>query len=538
MRRYAIYAILAMLAALVPSVQGTAAASTVAGSGVVSGRLTATGPGALAGICVEAAPVGGGAAVTGITNHNGEYTLTVPAGSYTVSFDECAPVSDRFVGQYWPDASTVAGATVVTVVAAHAVANVNATLVQTGAISGRVVDVSGHPLDDVCVTVTSVGEFGLAGRATTGTTGYYAVSGLAPGDYAVDFATCQTTSPPLQSVYYPGNSYIFVSTNPGAVVVVQAGKTTSGIGVNLLVGGAIAGVVSSAVSGAGASGICVSASSADWPLGNGGMVTASSTGYYLMTGLLPGHYDLYFNECDGNGPLVGQWSGGVSSQAQATAVPVTNVHRSTFNQALPLGGAISGTVTSQAGVPLPDICVWPTPAGGPWIQSTSSTGYYRIGGLPQGSVQVEFSDCSGAGPYATQWYAGQPTAATAQPVPVEPGETTTGVDATMQLGGSISGSVTGPDGVVNGVLVTAFLPSGRPVATGVVSAGTYTLSNVPPGTYEVEFQSPRSFGNQPRYVTQWWKGASSQASATPVELSAGGSATGINATLVVQTAPA
>src|SRR5207302_1023451 len=65
--------------------------------------------------------------------------------------------------------------------------------------------------------------------------------------------------------------------------------------------------------------------------------------------------------------------------------------------------------------------------------ATSVTGTYRVAGLATGQYDVQFQDCSRRG-YAAQWYNGKPDRASADPVAVTQGLTTSSIDARLAGG--------------------------------------------------------------------------------------------------------
>ena len=105
-------------------------------------------------------------------------------------------------------------------------------------------------------------------------------------------------------------------------------------------------------------------------------------------------------------------------------------------------GLISGTVTEEgSGDPLPDICViaQDVAIGGDY---TDALGQYSIV-VPQGTYSVEFRDClSSPTVYVSEWYNNKPDFASADPVSVTAGSTTSGINAVLAVGGSILGTVT------------------------------------------------------------------------------------------------
>jgi hypothetical protein len=60
------------------------------------------------------------------------------------------------------------------------------------------------------------------------------------------------------------------------------------------------------------------------------------------------------------------------------------------------------------------------------------------------------------------------------------------------------------------------------------ASGTYTLADLQPGTYKVKFTVGCGDSG---FKTQWWKNASSAASATVITVGAGATVTGIDAAL-------
>lgn len=108
--------------------------------------------------------------------------------------------------------------------------------------------------------------------------------------------------------------------------------------------------------------------------------------------------------------------------------------------------------------------------------------------------------------------------------------TATGVDATLASDGQISGTVTGPaHAQLTGVCVTAAgLSAGSTPVIAVTRGGGYSIIDLTPGRYRVEFSSGCGASG---YATQWWKNASSKSRATIITVPANTVKTGINAVL-------
>ena len=107
------------------------------------------------------------------------------------------------------------------------------------------------------------------------------------------------------------------------------------------------------------------------------------------------------------------------------------------------------------------------------------------------------------------------------------GQTASGINFAMQIGGEITGTVTAAatQAAVPGVSVTVSTADGTTVdTTSTGEAGTYTLAGLAPGSYVVSFVSPK-------YVSQYYSGAASSASATQVVVAADANTANVNAAL-------
>src|SRR4029079_5991074 len=116
-------------------------------------------------------------------------------------------------------------------------------------------------------------------------------------------------------------------------------------------------------------------------------------------------------------------------------------------------------------------------------------GDYSLGGLPTRDLRIHFRDCQN-GPYADEWYDEQGNPDSAMPVVLAEGETRTGINAQLDPGIAVSGTVTDADGnPISGISVNV-----NPVDQGsnawgqTDSDGHYTTSVLPAGSYRVQFQ--------------------------------------------------
>jgi hypothetical protein len=487
------------------------AAATIAG--------TVHGPGgiALPGICVDANVVNGSSFdwIAGtVTDGSGEYTLgQLPATDVRVHFRDCS--SGPYLDQ-WYDAQDSNTSTPVVLAAGDDRTGIDADLVAGVVISGHVRDIDGNPIAGIAVNVNPTGN-GASTSAQTDAAGAYQTGGVAPGPYRVQFRDTRTPAVWASQFWngHPSQSTAKVLNVPGT------GPVVSGVNARLVQGATVTGTVT-----AGAvpvQDICVSveiptASGSDWVDG----ATTGADGTYTIGGLPSTSAVVRFQDCNDVGPYVQQFWSGVPGLGTATPLSlVAGVTSSGIDAQLALAGRISGTVTNASGAPLRGICVQATTktfVGG--LSHTDTSGKYAIDISRAGQYRVQFVDCRATPKYAGQWWNQKVAAKDAQTVAVVAGQKVKHIDATLARGttGSISGRVVNLHGVaMHGACVVAFLPS-QYALFGLVSAtGTYTVPNVPSGSYALAFldcppnhdpdvvvQNPESAAST--YVAAWWKG--------------------------------
>ena len=116
-------------------------------------------------------------------------------------------------------------------------------------------------------------------------------------------------------------------------------------------------------------------------------------------------------------------------------------------------------------------------------------GSYTVEGLRTGTYRVRFRTFGDG--YLQEYYQDKDTIETANDIPVVQGGTAT-ANATLDLGGQISGTVTGPSGAVTGATVTLYVPS-RFSSSGwswgdsatTTAGGAYSFIGLAPGPYRV-----------------------------------------------------
>ncbi|MDR2985702.1 MAG: carboxypeptidase regulatory-like domain-containing protein, partial [Nocardiopsaceae bacterium] len=252
-------------------------------------------------------------------------------------------------------------------------------------------------------------------------------------------------------------------------------------------------------------------------------------GNYRITGLGTGRYQIQFDsDCGAGGKYVGR----TFSRLVGVTAGQTTANINTF---LVRAAEISGTVTAaKNGTPVAGVCVFPLPQftgqGFAVIDAigvpSGPDGAYTITGLPPGKYAVKFSGgCGSKGSYAPQNYNNEAVPAVADTVTLTAGQHATGINAAMQPGGTITGTLTSQaGGPLNGMCVFAtsapdagglgngldgLIEGGAGgifsdvVATG--TSGTYRIANLVPGSYEISFASGCGFKLGPVvYASQWF----------------------------------
>ncbi|MGB0388420.1 MAG: MSCRAMM family protein, partial [Ardenticatenaceae bacterium] len=209
------------------------------------------------------------------------------------------------------------------------------------------------------------------------------------------------------------------------------------------------------------------------------------------------------------------------------------------------GGHITGTVTDSNGTPLPNIDVnvyqyneeidsWRLIADNDNDNDSDASGQYDVGGLNTGWYRVRFDDDQGQ--YATEYYNNAPDLESATNVAVRAGLTTTGIDASLEDAGHITGTVSDE--------------SGNPLADIRVSVsqyneelddwqwryfhdtdseGQYDVGSLNTGTYRLRF-----YDFEGQYATQYYDNALDIESATDIAVTVGQVTTGIDASLTLR----
>lgn len=387
-----------------------------------------------------------------------------------------------------------------------------------GAIQGTVTDDgSGAPLAGVTVTAWSW-DSDVRNSALTDASGGYTILGMPDGTYQVSFDDYATAH--IGEIY---NNVPRAWIDDGHPVTVTGASTVTGIDAALAQGSAIEGRVVNAA-GEPIADVCVYVWSTESD--DSGQVCTGVDGHYRTTGVAAGTYNVEFNANDT--PYLSAYYGG----GAYPGTPVTTVLGQDtlgIDATLARGATIAGTVTDNAtGAPLEG--VWVTASTGDDSTSvrTDAEGHYRTGGLRTGEALVSFWDPSGRG-YLEAVYTLPSTAPEPTPVAVVVGQDVTGIDIGLQLGGSISGRITGTTGEpVVGACVRISISGDEwsPWFGCTDASGDYRVVGLDTGDFAAQVE-----GMDSGYLDAWYLDKPDRESATPIPVTVGQETSAVNQTL-------
>ncbi len=496
------------------------------GGGSISGRVVAPGLVPLQGICVG---VPGGAST--VTDSSGVYSLTgLAAGSYVVQYSDCN-ASPAYVTQWYLGRTDQGSADPVNVVDLVDTPLSDVSMTAGVSVTGTITDSGGNPIPNVNVNVNSNGS-GPSGYAQTAPDGTYATAPIAPGSYKVQFSP---TDPTFAAEYW--NNQVTWNTADSLVLDTAAGPVHGGVDAQLATAATIQGTVTDA-GGTPLSSVCVDANISNGN-GNGwsginGTQTAGD-GTYTLGGLPPTDVRIHFRDCS-SGPHIDQWYSGQADFNSSTPLVLTaGAVQTGVDAHLATGIEVSGTVTDSGGNPIPNVSVNVNPTGSgssAWAQ-TDPSGHYTTNALPPGTYEVQFQ---GTPSFAGQYWSGKLTRIDSDTLTLSSGDGPVhgGIDATLAVGASVAGRVTGPTGLpVGNICVSAAVDSSDGGVEGIAgtstaSDGTYTITGLPATNVKVVFRDCNAVGP---YVQEWWKNQATSSTANAIVLAPGDARTGVNAQL-------
>jgi Carboxypeptidase regulatory-like domain len=521
----------------------TTTAQTAAKAGALAGTVLGPAGVPLAGICVTATGTGTRQATR--TDAAGQYAFTgLTPGYFSLGYSACASPGS-YASEAFPagpvdvtsaeptrlDPVALTPATAAQAIGteqAYARAN-TAAAKPSRAITGTVRSAAGKPLSGICVVASAKVRFRKAPKELPFTIGF--VSRTAKnGTYAIDnFPPNFQLTPVSWHLLFEvgcGNAGNYApqwwrakASDALATTLLAKphGGTLTSINATLTEGAIVTGVIhADNGSGAGLSGVCVTADGRGRQAGVSIRTRTGRGGRYTLRGLGTGSYRLQLAACSAGNYL------GKSTRWTATRVRTTT----TVSSFLLPGATVTGTVTSTAaGAPaVGGICVTLSSSRG-FIDDfamTSSTGRYTFTRLRRDTYFVGFSGgCRNKGSYAPQYYStssasGTTSVGAASGIVLATGQSYT-ASTIMLPGGTLKGTTTTSSGAaIKRICVSAVEATETGIvaggagplivspfdASGTISGktGHYDIENMVPGRYEIAFQDCAGTS----YAGQWY----------------------------------
>lgn len=282
-----------------------------------------------------------------------------------------------------------------------------------------------------------------------------------------------------------------------------------------------------------------------------------SDGTYELTGISQGEHNVQFWPY-GEPAYLYQYYDGAAEYAEADPIFVTAGGLTpNVDAVLEEGATIEGTVTAAAtGLPAPEVDVWAESVDGFEEQvDTDASGMYKVEGLPAGEYRVHFYPEETELDVLGQNYPAGALWEEASTFVVLPKEHVTGIDAALAPGGRILGMVrSAADGSPLSGVEVCLLEVERDRLSACLTtgaSGAYEIYGLWSAHWKVVFSPALRdlYGDEfaefveeeetpaelapwnDAYPTQWWKEATSSATATPIAETAPATISGIDASL-------
>ncbi len=513
--------------------------------GSIAGTVTAEGGAPLAGIEVQIYRLFRGHWLlerTTTTDAQGAYRVGVlGAGTYRTGFRD---PGNRYGQSFYAAALTLEGATEITVTG-NDVAGIDGVLKLAGAITGSYSTTGrfsnySYPLG-IEALVNVGGAWQAAASAPITTTGPFTLAGLQPSVYRVCIGAFIANS--LEPVRYCYEDVV-TGVDNAQPVTVTAGLTTTGIDLTAGVAGdgATIGGVARAVNGGAVAGITVrlSLSPPADQLGETLETTTDATGYYTISGLTPGTYQVAFIDNDARFYLTQYYSHTVRAVEASPIAVGRNEARLDVDATLVPGAEVNGALRilgekpQFAGVTVQDADRIESSVTS-YDAYDPDSGMFRVHPLAPGRYKICVTAFLGGVAFFGCY--GGASAADAEVIPVSQGATATGLDINLGEGefdGAISGTVTAGGQPLPAIKVTLYSPytGGFPPDSALVDVftdaqGRYTIGGLPRGGYLVGFRDPRG-----TYATQYYFNNNSLDRATVILVDPITQVVGIDAQLI------
>ena len=388
--------------------------------------------------------------------------------------------------------------------------NLNWSFPTIGGVSGTVLESgSGTPVAGAWVALLRSADFSLAGGAVADANGDYTLAASAGTYYAY---VIDPTGRHVAGFHGPPT---LVTVTPGTFIDVDPSTASTR--------GSISGTIRETGTNTPIFGAWAVALSTD-PATTGAIevhAVANASGQYSLNGLSARNH--FVGWIDPTGNHASRFAPNALNVPDSTPVNVPAAGTAVSNGSLPVqagtggGQTLQGTVTEDGtGAPLSGVYVVALQAADFRMARgavTNAAGGWSMS-LATGSYKLAFFD--GTGLHLMEWHSNQPSTGLANAASVSPPQV---VNAGLGVStGRMTGTVTdAPSGLpLNAAWVLAIGPFG--IAGGAVTGGngTYTVADLPPGTYRATFVDPTGARRQ-----EFWDDSLTIDGSTPFGVAAG-----------------
>jgi protocatechuate 3,4-dioxygenase beta subunit len=403
------------------------------------------------------------------SQRDGSYTACgMRSGTYYVDAGRSG-----YAGMYYDNVLSGGTYNLIAVPQGAEVTGIDIYLPDGASISGRVMNIYGHPLSGVYVYANNEVNYYLAGNNYTDSSGYYTINTLHAGGHSVS-----VRPPNFSSQFYNGQP----TSSLADVVQVETGESVSGIDFMVAAECVISGSVTNASGTPYTSGVVYAFNSLDL-FNSYSQDNLDASGSYNFNDLTPGDYFLRAN-ISGKSPVFYEnayFVVSASPVAAAQCLETTGV-----NIVVPDvidSATVSGTITHSDDSIFNNVVVYligVDGTSGSDNRTTNSLGQYSFSGIAPGAYVASLRK-NNEGDY---YYDGTWELASAVRIFLLPGAATDGIDIQEQLAdyASVSGVVRDTTGnPIPNVLVNLNNPW-VDVSTLTQSDGSYSFYSVFPGT--------------------------------------------------------
>ena len=422
-----------------------------------------------------------GAVVATTVSSGGTYAFrSVSPGTYQLQF---TPATGEVVSPSGIANVTTGRTAAFTLTPGQTYAAPNANFVQAAVVTGTVL-LAGAGLSGVTVSlINSAGS--VAATTTTNSTGAFTFNSLQAGSYQVQY------TPPIHDGLATGGPASIV-TNLTAPVTLTAGRTVTLAAETMIpVTATLSGSV--VYAGAGQAEVAVALLNASGTVV--ATTTTSNTGAFTLTFVTPGTYQVQYTAppaevLQTGGPA--STTTGLTSAITLTAGQVLTLDTETL---VPAPATLSGSVVyagaGQGGIAVALLTTYGVTVA---TTATASDGSFSFTGVPAGSYQVQYT-----APPAEVLQAGGPASTATgltSAITLAAGQTLILAAETLAPAiGSITGSVLYGAAGQAGMAIALLNTTGTVVATTTTSStGTFSFTNVPVGSYQVQYTPPTNDG--------------------------------------------